>query len=139
MSDKLQTTVTYDLTKNIKDIELNTGFILGLDAVLMYYITEVVEDPSTLKATFKKFETIITGEVEEKDLPQLSQVESQIYTVFALQQLFKSKAKQQNLEKEVETQATKADLQAYADAFLSNKPEEAKKKLEEIRKLTVVK
>lgn len=139
MSDKLQLTTSYDLTKNIKDIEVNTGFILGLDNVLMYYITNLIEDPSTLKATFSKFELIITGKVDEKNAPELSELERQIYTLFALQQLFKAKAKEQGLEIPVETTATKEDLKAYADAFLNNKTEEAKEKLEQIQKMTIVK
>ncbi len=68
MSDYLQATHTYDLTKNIKDIEINTGFILGLDAIIMFYISNIIEDPSTLASTFKKFEIFLKGE-DEKENP----------------------------------------------------------------------
>ena len=48
MSETLELTNTYDLTKNITGLEINTGFILGLDAILMHYISNVIEDPTTL-------------------------------------------------------------------------------------------
>ena len=49
MSEEKNTTFTYDFTKNIKDIEVNTSFINGLESLLMYFILEVVEDPATIE------------------------------------------------------------------------------------------
>jgi len=87
MADYLKATNTYDLTKNIKDIEINTGFILGLDAILMYYIGNIIEDPTTLPSTFKKFESIIKGEATDENPIELDYIERQLYTLFNLQQL----------------------------------------------------
>jgi len=140
MSDtnkKLTASTTYDLTKNIKDIEVNTGFILGLDAILLYFISNVVEDPSTLTTTFKKFDLILTNNTEEPI--ELSMVERYLYTLFALQQLFKAKAKEQNLEIPVETEATQEDMLAYMKSILANDQEDAAVKLKKIQDLTKIK
>jgi len=139
MSEKLQLTNSYDLTKNITGLEINTGFILGLDAILMHYITDVIEDPTTLPATFQKFEKVITGQHTDENPVDLDLFERHMYTLFAIQQLLKAKAKEQGLEVPLETTATKEDLNEYLDATLANDMEKAAKKLAEIQKLTVVK
>lgn len=138
MSDYLKANHTYDLTKNIKDIEVNTGFILGLDAVLMYYFANVVDDPATLPTTFKKFERIIKGEDPDAETNQLSYIERQIYTLFALQQLFKAKAKEQNLEVPMKSEVTKQDLENYMRAIMNDDEDAAKDKLSKIEALISV-
>lgn len=134
MADYLEATHTYDLTKNIKDIEINTGFILGLDAILMYYVANIVEDPSTLPATFRKFEGIIKGEDTEENPIELDYIERQLYTLFALQQLLKAKAREQNLEVPVESKVTKEDVTAYMKAVM-NDDSSAEEKLKKIESL----
>lgn len=134
MADYLEATHTYDLTKNIKDIEINTGFILGLDAILMYYVANIVQDPSTLPATFKKFEAIIKGEVSDENPINLDYIERQLYTLFALQQLLKAKAKEQNLEIPLESKVTKDDLTNYMKAVMNN-DSSAEEKLAKIQEL----
>lgn len=135
MSEYVKAANTYDLTKNITGIEVNTGFILGLDAILMYYIANIVKDPSTLSTTFKKFETILTGKPNSKDFPELDQIERQLYTLFALQQLFKAKAKEQGLEIEMESKVTKEDLSDYMKNIMDNDDEAAASKLQKIQEL----
>lgn len=134
MSDFLEANNTYDLTKNIKDIEINTGFILGLDAILMYYIANIIEDPSTLPATFKKFEAIVKGEASDENPIELSYIERQLYTLFALQQLLKAKAKEQNLEIPLESKVTQDDLANYMKAVMNN-DSSAEDKLAKIQEL----
>jgi len=134
MADYLEATHTYDLTKNIKDIEINTSFILGLDAILMYYVANIVEDPSTLPVTFKKFEGIIKGEDTEENPIELDYIERQLYTLFALQQLLKAKAREQNLEIPVESKVTKEDVTAYMKAVM-NDDSSAEEKLKKIESL----
>jgi len=134
MADYLEATHTYDLTKNIKDIEINTGFILGLDAILMYYVANIVEDPSTLPVTFRKFEGIIKGEDTEENPIELDYIERQLYTLFALQQLLKAKAREQNLEVPVESKVTKEDVTAYMKAVM-NDDSSAEEKLKKIESL----
>ena len=84
----------YDTSKNITGIEVHTNYIAGLDLILLHYFTNVVPDPSSLKDTFAKFEKII---VDQDKSIILDEYEQQIYTLFSLQQLFKAKAKEQNL------------------------------------------
>ncbi|NQY42591.1 MAG: hypothetical protein HRT87_04520 [Legionellales bacterium] len=96
MSEKIKLGDTYDLTKNIKGIELNTGFILGLERILLFFITRVVEDQSTLGPMFKKFDDVISGK-ESMDVLEFTETEANIYTIFALQQLLKAKAYEQKL------------------------------------------
>jgi|SRR5210317_1215428 hypothetical protein len=135
MSDYLQATHTYDLTKNIKDIEINTGFILGLDAIIMFYISNIIEDPSTLASTFKKFEMILKGEDDKENPLELDFIERQMYTLFAMQQLLKAKAKQQNLEIPLESKVTKDDLTEYMKMMVKGDEEAAIKKMQQIEEL----
>lgn len=135
MSDYLQATHTYDLTKNIKDIEINTGFILGLDAIIMFYISNIVEDPSTLASTFKKFELILKGEDDKENPLELNFIERQMYTLFAMQQLLKAKAKEQNLQIPLESKVTKSDVTEYMKMMVNGDDEAAKKKIEQIESL----
>lgn len=135
MSEYLKATHTYDLTKNIKDLEINTGFILGLDAILLFYIGNIVEDPSTLPQTFKKFEAIIKGEASDENPINLDYVERQLYTLFALQQLLKAKAKEQNLEVALESQVTKEQVSEYMKSVMNQDDENSTQKFEAIMSL----
>ena len=135
MSEYLKATHTYDLTKNIKDLEINTGFILGLDAILLFYIGNIIEDPSTLPQTFKKFEAIIKGEASDENPIDLSYVERQLYTLFALQQLLKAKAKEQNLEVPVDSQVTVEQVSEYMKSVMNEDIEGATQKFEAIMSL----
>ena len=135
MAEYLKATHTYDLTKNIKDLEINTGFILGLDAILLFYIGNIIEDPSTLPQTFKKFEAIIKGEASDENPIDLSYVERQLYTLFALQQLLKAKAKEQNLEVPVESQVTAEQVSEYMKSVMNEDGEGATQKFEAIMSL----
>lgn len=135
MAEYLKATHTYDLTKNIKDLEINTGFILGLDAILLYYIGNIVEDPSTLPTTFKKFEAIIKGEASDENPIELDFIERQLYTLFALQQLLKAKAKEQNLEVPLESQVTKEQVSEYMKDLMNEDAEGATQKFEAIMSL----
>ncbi len=53
--------VIYDLTKNVKDIEINTGFIMGLNDVLLYWMTNVLPDVTQVPAILEKFKKIISA------------------------------------------------------------------------------
>jgi hypothetical protein len=135
MSNFLEAGNTYDLTKNIKDIEVNTGFILSLDSILMFYFANLIEDPSTIPAMFKKFENILQGQDAESEENKLSYIERQIYTLFALNQLFKAKAKEQNLHVPLESKVTTDHLEAYMKDILQDKTEDAVEKLSKIQEL----
>jgi|31_taG_2_1085359.scaffolds.fasta_scaffold32489_2 hypothetical protein len=135
MDDYLKANHTYDLTKNITDIEVNTGFILGLDAILMYYFTNIVEDPTTLPAMFRKFGSILGAKDEKEITVELDYIERQIYTLFTLQQLLKVKAKEQNLIVPVKSEVTKQDLADYMKAIMNSDDKTAMDKLEKLESL----
>jgi hypothetical protein len=110
--------IVYDLTKNIKDLEINTGFIMGLNDILLYWMTNILPDVAKLPATLEKFKTIITSEDPSKEHVTLSVEEKMLYTLYALQMLFKQKAKEQNLELESKTEVTEKDLKEYLSSFV---------------------
>ena len=110
--------IVYDLTKNIKDLEINTGFIMGLNDILLYWMTNILPDVAKLPATLEKFKTIITSEDPSKEHVTLSVEEKMLYTLYALQMLFKQKAKEQNLELESKTEVTEKDLKEYPSSFV---------------------
>lgn len=110
--------ILYDLTKNIKDLEINTGFIMGLNDVLLYWMTNILPDVAKLPATLEKFKTIITSEDPSKEHVTLSVEEKMLYTLYALQMLLKQKAKEQNLEVESTTEVTEANLKDYLAEFV---------------------
>lgn len=130
MSDLLETVDSWDYTKNITGLEVNTAYITGLENILMFYIANIVEDPSTLAVTFKKFEAILKGEVKEE--VDLTLLERQMYTLFSLLQLLKIKGYEQKLNVKVETSITKEQLEEYMKVFMTGDQEAAKKKLEDL-------
>lgn len=97
----------YDASKNITGIEVHTNYIAGLDLILLHYFTNVVPNPATLKDTFAKFEKIV---VDQDKSIILEDYEQQIYTLFSLQQLFKAKAKEQDLVKDDGRMITEQEL-----------------------------
>jgi len=132
MSDNKNSTLTYDFSKNIKNIEVNTSFINGLESLLMYFILDVVEDPATIPNIFKKFESIIKGDTENV---QLTSIEVHMYTIFALHQLFKGHAIEQKLHKEVNININKEDIKESLSLLLEGKKEEAFKKMVDIQEI----
>lgn len=110
--------IVYDLNKNIKDLEINTGFIMGLNDVLLYWMTNILPDVAKLPATLEKFKTIITSDDPSKEHVTLSSEEKMLYTLYALQMLLKQKAKEQNLEVESKTEVTEENLKEYLSSFV---------------------
>jgi len=132
MSEFVETVDSWDYTKNITGLEVNTAFITGLENILMYYVTSIVEDPSTLAVTFKKFEAILKNEVKEENPIELSDIERQMYTLFSLLQLFKIKGYEQKLNVKIESTVTKQQLEEYMKDIMDGNQEAAKEKLEKI-------
>ena len=64
----------------------------------------------------KKFEDVLSGKLDLKD-SSFSEIEANIYTIFAIQQLLRFKAIEQNLviknDKEIPKEAVKDLLNAY--------------------------
>lgn len=111
---------SYDLTQNIKNVEVNTGFILGLERIILYFVTDLIEDKTTIPAMFKKFESLLSQNKEEAESVNLNLFESHVYTLFALQQLLRSHAYEQNLVTKVETDINNEELDSLIEAFKNN-------------------
>ena len=135
MSDYVKPGITFDLTKNVKDLEINTGFILGLDDVILYFIANVIDDPSTIGATFAKFKELLTNGIDEKKPLEFNHKERMLYTIFSIQQLLKAKAIEQNLHVELESKVTQDDIKNYMMNVMSSKDNKADEKIESIMSL----
>jgi hypothetical protein len=107
----------YDLSKNITGAEINTGFILGLERIIIYFITEVITDKTTIQPMFEKFDQLLTGKAKPADL-SLSETEANVYTVFALQQLLRSLAFEQDLVKKTKVEITKEEAKSLFKAYV---------------------
>lgn len=104
MEEKKQTIrkiVTYDFSKLIENIEVSPAFIPGLQNVYYRYISEFYDDYSKIGELTEKFHDIISGKLKGKD-KSLTPIEHELYTIYSLTHLFKSFAKQQDLEIEQE-------------------------------------
>lgn len=131
MSDKkVPLADIYDLSKNVKNVEINTGFILGLERLLLYFITDVIEDKASIKPMFEKFEQLLTTKEPEKF--QFTEMESNVYTLFALQQLLRSLAFEQNLVKKSETTISKEEAKDLFKAYLEKDTEKAQEFLSKL-------
>lgn len=125
MADKLQTFHTYDFSKTIKDIEVSTVYITALQNIISKMI--MADDKwDTVGEVFAKFEKIVEAASnpdlteEEKDaVPKLDEWEADLYTLFSILQQLKFKAKEQGLEIQTETTATKEEVAALGRAMLA--------------------
>jgi|TARA_R110002096_G_scaffold84333_3_gene194731 hypothetical protein len=110
--DKLHSQITYDFTKDIKDIDINPAYIHGLQRITNTAIINS-DRGADMPGIFAKFEEIVTQHTkpeEGKVAIVLDEFEADIYTLFSLIQLFKYKAHEQGLELETETTVTKDEL-----------------------------
>tara|TARA_R110000744_G_scaffold48490_4_gene105915 strand:- start:167 stop:592 length:426 start_codon:yes stop_codon:yes gene_type:complete len=110
--DKLHSQITYDFTKDIKDIDINPAYIHGLQRITNTAIINS-DRGADMPGIFAKFEEIVTQHTkpeEGKVAIVLDEFEADIYTLFSLIQLLKYKAHEQGLEIETETTVTKDEL-----------------------------
>jgi len=123
----------YDLTQNVKGLEINTGFILGLERILLYFLTKLIEDKSTITPMFKKFEDLLSVD-RAGDPPQLNEMEAHVYTLFALQQLLRAAAYDQNLVTKIDNAISADDVKDLLKAYVENDAVTAKTTYEKIQK-----
>ncbi len=135
MSEYVKPGITFDLTKNIKDLEINTGFILGLDDVVLYFIANVIDDPSTIGKTFAKFKELLSNGFDENKPLEFNHKERMLYTIFSIQQLLKAKAIEQNLHIELESKITQDDIKNYMMNVMSSEDDKANEKIESLMSL----
>ena len=136
MADKLQTFHTYDFSKTIKDLEVSTVYITALQNIISKMI--MADDKwNTVGEVFAKFEKIVEAAAnpdlteEEKDaVPKLDEWEADLYTLFSLLQQLKFKAKEQDLEIQTKTTATKEEIAALGKAMLSG--EDVRDKIQDL-------
>lgn len=131
--DKVNAGYTYDITKNIKDIELNAGFILGLESIIFRYI-DIYDKPMELVSLFKKFNKLIKNEMTPEEA-NLNDIESELYTLFVLQQIFKAKAYQQGLMKESDIQLDKMVVEELLSQFSDGNIDKVKEITDTIMKM----
>ncbi len=117
--DKISVQDTYDFSKSIENISLSTTYIYGLEQVMIYFM-EKMENPQNIKPYFKKFESYIQGELDVESNPWTEE-ESQLYTIFSLQQLLKAKAYEQGLNVKVNATVDNALVQDLMQALNDGK------------------
>jgi hypothetical protein len=120
--DKISVQDTYDFSKNIENISLSTTYIYGLEQLMIYFM-EKMENPANIKPYFKKFESYIKGELDVESNPWTEE-ESQLYTIFSLQQLLKAKAYEQGLNVKVNATIDNALVQDLMQALSDGKYDE---------------
>ena len=132
---KLQTIHTYDFNDTIKNIEVSTAYIPGLQRILTDMFINYSEGTDKLPDMFKKFEQ--TLDKEDKTSVELNKEQADIYTLFSLLQLFKYQANEQGLAKKTETEATIEELKELT--LMMYKQEDISEKLKDIQsKMKVV-
>jgi len=129
--NQLQTFDTYDFSDNIKNIEVSTAYIPGLQRILTDLLMNFSASTEKLPEMFKKFEQNIDKNEEDKVNLGLNKEESDIYTLFSLLQLFKYLANEQGLAKKTETTATVEELKELA--LMMQRDEDVTDKLKEIQ------
>jgi hypothetical protein len=132
MSDKnIQPIEIYDLTKNVTGLEINTGFILGLERIILFFLTEHFTDKSVIPAMFNKFEQLLTSSNPEEI--KLEELEVHMYTLFALQQLLRASAFEQNLVKKSSTTFDESKIKDILQAYMNNDSSKVTKLYEEAK------
>ena len=91
-----QNRVIYDYSKVIKDIEISTTYIPGIQQVLTT-ILAFVGSPEEITKIYRKIQSLIEGDTSI----ELTADENNIYVLLSLIQELKRKAKEQGLSREV--------------------------------------
>ena len=91
-----QNRVIYDYSKVIKDIEISTTYIPGIQQVLTT-ILAFVGSPEEITKIYKKIQSLMEGDTSI----ELTADENNIYVLLSLIQELKRKAKEQGLSREV--------------------------------------
>lgn len=122
--DRVQLEDSFDYSKDITDITLNTNYILGLQQVLLYQV-ENLTNPIDTKIIFEKFDKYTKGEYDVDKNP-FSTEEMNLYTVFSLYQILKFKAYEQNLNIKVEATIAQKDIDDMLEATINGDMDKVK-------------
>lgn len=132
MSDKkIEFGEVYDLTKNVKNLEINTGFILGLERIILFMITKHFEDKAAVPVMFEKFNKLLTTDNPEEI--RFDEIEAHVYTLYALQQLLRSAAFEQNLVEKSPVNIDESKVESMLKAYLENDSAKITELYEELR------
>jgi hypothetical protein len=88
--------VIYDYSKVIKDVEISTTYIPGIQQVLTT-ILAFVGSPEEITKIYKKIQSLMEGDTSI----ELTADENNVYVLLSLIQELKRKAKEQGLSREV--------------------------------------
>lgn len=91
-----QNRVIYDYSKVIKDVEISTTYIPGIQQVLTT-ILAFVGSPEEITKIYRKIQSLMEGDTSI----ELTADENNIYVLLSLIQELKRKAKEQGLSREV--------------------------------------
>ena len=134
---KLQTIDTYDFKDIIKNIEVSTAYIPGLQRIVTSMLLEYSEGTEKLPELFARFGQNFNKTEEDQIELGLNEEQANIYTIFSLLQLFKYLANKQGLAKKTETTATVDELKELATMI--QKKEDITEKLKDLQsKMTVL-
>ena len=114
MSEK-KTVIEYDLTKTF-NADINPAFISGLQQIYFRYITEFYEDVDQFGELIKSFNLSVQDpEKHKKSKRTFTTTESELYTLYALINLFKNFAHEQGLAKVSEVEVDKVKFDKIAN------------------------
>lgn len=91
-----QNRVIYDYSKVIKDVEISTTYIPGIQQVLTT-ILAFAGSPEEISKIYKKIQSVVDGDTSIELTPD----ENNVYVLLSLIQELKRKAKEQGLSREV--------------------------------------
>ena len=111
MSEK-KTVIEYDTTKTF-NADINPAFISGLQQIYFRYITEFYEDVGELIKSFNL--SVQDPEKHKKSKRTFTTTESELYTLYALINLFKNFAHEQGLAKVSEVEVDKVKFDKIAN------------------------
>lgn len=135
---KYKPTNTYNFDKNIK-VEVNPSYIQGLEGILLYYITNLYENPVKIPYLFETFEALISGnkdKIKDKTILNFSPMESSMFVLFSLQQILKYEAEKQGLivERKEDESFTEEQIKDALTSMLNNADDKVKSNLLDILK-----
>ena len=137
-SIKYKPTNTYDFKKTVK-VELNPTFIQGLENILVFYMTNVYDNPVKIPYLFEAFEALISGnkdKIKDESILDFSPVESHMFIIFSLQQLLKYEAEKQGLvvERKEDESFTEKEIKDALSNMINNADDKVKTNLLNILK-----
>lgn len=102
--------ITYDTSKDMK-CEINPAFIVGLQSIYGRYLTEFYPDTSQFGVLITDFnELIMDPDKAKKKNRKFTAIESELYTLYSIINIFKSLAKEQGLEQYEDLKVTEEDF-----------------------------